>query len=451
LRLNTIISSLQHLFKVSAGYYFMQLCVFRLCSYFICGGKFTIYQLTILYRKFKADDIFTGTAFTGAGKVLIMNEDGRTEGIVEEADAGEGIEAVEGMISPGFINAHCHLELSHMKGMIAEGTGLVDFVQAVMSSRGGAAEEIQQAIKDAEQEMYNNGIVAAGDICNTTDTIAAKSSSKIHWHNFIEVSGFVDAAAQKRFDAAEEILKAFKDFAKPPSGFSTADGASTLNLEPSTFNSLSPHAPYSVSKTLFGLLNEATENQLITIHNQESKAEDELYKAGKGKFLELYKNFGIDISSFVPTGKSSFETWTNYFDKNQLIISVHNTFTNESDLHSSFNTHHSSFNFCLCPNANLYIERSLPPVEMLMNNGCSIALGTDSYASNHQLDIASEINVLRRNFPQIPLEKMLQWATLNGAKALQMENMLGSFEKGKIPGVLQLTNNRSVLKGKRIL
>lgn len=392
-----------------------------------------------MYRKFKADDIFTGTFFTGAGKVLITDEEGRIEGIVPETDAGEGIEALPGIISPGFVNAHCHLELSHMKGKIPGGTGLVDFVQAVMSSRGAGADEIQQAIKDAEQEMHGNGIVAVGDICNTADTIAAKAASKIHWHNFIEVSGFVEAAAQKRLDAAVEILNTF-------------NGAQLSVPSHQQLSSLSPHAPYSVSKALFALLNNLTENQLITIHNQESKAEDELYKTGGGKFLALYKNFGIDISSFIPPGKSSFGTWTDYFDRNQKIISVHNTFTGKDDLeYSTFNIQHSKISFCLCPNANVYIEKSLPPVEMLMQHGCHIVLGTDSYASNHQLDIAAEISTLRKSFPQINLEKMLQWATLNGAKALQMENMLGSFEKGKMPGIVQLTSEGLALKSKRII
>ncbi len=382
-----------------------------------------------MYRKFKAQDIFTGTAFTGPGYVLITREDGRVEGIVPEADGGEGVEIIEGMLSPGFINVHCHLELSHMKGKIPEGTGLVDFVQAVMGGRGSTPDVVQQAIVDAEQEMYRAGIVAVGDICNTTDTIATKSSSKIQWHNFIEVSGFVDAGAQKRFDAALEILNSFGT---------------------GTFNSLSPHAPYSVSKTLFNLLNNATENKLITIHNQESEAEDELYKAGKGKFLELYKNFGIDISSFSPPAKSSFAAWINYFTGQQKIISVHNTFTDETDI-QLLADHASSFAFCLCPNANLYIERALPPVKMLMENNCHIVLGTDSYASNRQLDIAAEITTLQKQFPEIGLETMLQWATLNGAKTLQTDSTLGSFEKGKTPGILQLTSEGLELKSNRIL
>ncbi len=71
-----------------------------------------------------------------------------------------------------------------------------------------------------------------------------------------------------------------------------------------------------------------------------------------------------------------------------------------------------------------------------MEQNCNIVLGTDSLASNHQLNILEEIKTLHKNFPEIKLETMLQWATINGAKALQMDNTLGSFEINKKPGVV---------------
>src|SRR6185437_3156496 len=96
--------------------------------------------------------------------------------------------------------------------------------------------------------------------------------------------------------------------------------------------------------------------------------------------------------------------------------------------------------FCLCPNANLYIENALPPVRLFLNNNCNIVLGTDSLASNHQLDILAEIKTIAKKFPEIKTETLLKWATINGAKALQMENEFGSFDKGKKPGVVLIEN-----------
>ena len=91
--------------------------------------------------------------------------------------------------------------------------------------------------------------------------------------------------------------------------------------------------------------------------------------------------------------------------------------------------------YCLCINANLYIENKVPPVDLLMKHNCHIVLGTDSYSSNWQLSIAKEMEAIRQHFPHIPDETILQWATSSGAMALGWDDELGSFEKGKRSGV----------------
>ncbi len=384
----------------------------------------------MLYRKIKGSKIFTGYHFAAADDVLIIQEDGTVEAIVHEKDAGAGIEDFDGIICPGFINAHCHIELSHLKNKIPTQTGLVNFVQQVMSNRAASLDEKENAMQLAEKELYESGTVAVGDICNTTDSILLKKNSNIYWHNFIEVSGFVDAAAQKRFDEAKLILNEFEKLtsdykAFPP--FGGIKGSLTVT----------PHAPYSVSKSLFKIINQHSKNAIISIHNQESEAEDELYFNKQGQFLELYKNFSIDIESFAATAKSSLQSWLPYFTNSQKIISVHNKFSNLDDVGFAHQFYgNENIFFCLCPNANLYIENKLPPVEMLMQQNCNIVLGTDSYASNWSLNIFEEIKTIRTNFPDISLETILQWATFNGAKALEIENVCGSFEKGKKPGVV---------------
>jgi len=352
-----------------------------------------------------------------APTVLITDGSGVIIDLVNIQEAGDGIEEFKGIISPGFVNAHCHLELSHLKGRIPENTGLVEFVQQVMNNRSKGNEQQLEAMEQADSKMYHSGIVAVGDICNSTDSIAVKKSSKILWHNFIEVSGFVGETANARLEAMKLVSDQFKN---------------ELPFQPKT---LSPHAPYSVSKKLFHLLNEQTEAQLITIHNQESAAEDELYLAKQGGFLDLYNNFEIDISSFEPTGKSSVQSWLPYFNKQQSILSVHNTYTSESDIDFliKYSEKHSSlFSYCICINANNYIEQKNPPIEMLINSDCNVVIGTDSLASNHQLNILEELKTIQlSNNPIFPLSTLLKWATINGAKALQLDSLVGSFEKGK--------------------
>ncbi len=315
--------------------------------------------------------------------------------------------------------------------MIPEKTGLVGFVQTVMRKRDqpGGVESItafqqlkEAAMKAADIEMYESGIVAVGDICNTTDSIQAKLSKRLQWKNFVEVSGFVGPFASSRLNSAMEVVKTF-----------TKEPTQSPAL-------LTPHAPYSVSKELFGLINELTCGQVLTIHSQESAAEEDLFRDASGDFLNLYKGLGIDISGFEPTGRSSFQSWFPHFNCGQSIISVHNTFITDGDIRFAQEMagyRSRDLSFCLCPNANTYIEDQLPPIDLIKKSGWNITLGTDSYASNHQLNILEEIKTLQSlsNCP-LELEELLQWATLNGAKALKMENTLGSFAVGKKPGIV---------------
>lgn len=406
-------------------------------------------------RKFKATQLFTGYQLLGKNQVLVTNNKGVVQDIIKEEEAGDDIETLEGILTPGLINCHCHLELSHLKNVIPPHTGLIEFLCSVVTNReapskfpppvGGEAFETPEekkynAIIAAEKEMYDNGIVAVGDIGNTADTSAVKPKSKIYWHNFVEVLSFTDAKANENFNHYKKVFNEFEQIRHK-----------TSNIR----NSLVPHAPYSISPKTFQLINEATANQIISIHNQEHTAEDELYKTGGGDYLKFFKIFGINKSPFPVTGKSSIRSVLPYFNKRQTIFLIHNTYMPEEDVIWA-NEYASANNikliYCLCPNANLYIENNLPPVEMLMKNNCTIVLGTDSYSSNWQLSIAKEMQALR-TLPEFEtvakLKLVLQWATINGAKALQWDDELGSFEKGKKPGVVLLKNDLS--SSKRLL
>lgn len=368
-----------------------------------------------MYRKFKADGIFTGEGFTPDDHILVAEENGRIADIIPAADAGENIEILQGILSPGFINCHCHIELSYLKNKIPQHTGLVDFVQAVMANRMAPDDVKLDAMQNAAAELYTSGTVAVGDICNTADSVRLKSESPLYWNNFIEVSGFVDATAEKRLEAAEIIAGRF----------------ATLDFP----FSIVPHAPYSVSKKLFNLLNEWTGGQLISIHNQEEATENQLYKNKRGGFLKLYENLGIDITGFEATGKTSFQSWLPYFTNGQRIISVHNTFISQEDIEAAKN-----IIFCICINANLYIENALPPLEMLIKNNCTIVLGTDSYASNTSLNMLEEMKSIQKNFPSVETATILKWATMNGSDALGITGKYGSFQKGKTPGIILIEN-----------
>jgi cytosine/adenosine deaminase-related metal-dependent hydrolase len=393
------------------------------------------------YRKFRADKLFDGENLLDDGFVLVTNNQGQIENVVPVDEAGSDIEIFDGIISPGLINCHCHLELSHLKNVIPAGTGLINFLKTVVQKRGFAPEIIQREIEKAEHEMFNNGIVAVGDISNQADAIQVKRNSKIRWHTFIEVLSMTDELADENVEHYSQVLKAHRDHLTAPHR-----------------SVITPHAPYTISKKTFELINERTTGEIISIHNQEHPAEDVLYKTGKGEFMELLEMFGFKSSPFSVTGKSSLQSYLAYFNNRQKIFLIHNTFISSEDI--LYAQEYAALNqlqlvFCLCPNANIYIENKLPPVEKLVSAGCHLVLGTDSYSSNWQLSIAKEMQslmstpFLRKMGSREALAMLLKWATINGARALNWENDLGSFDRGKTPGVVLIENDLS--SSKRIL
>ena len=158
----------------------------------------------------------------------------------------------------------------------------------------------------------------------------------------------------------------------------------------------------------------------------------------------MYERTKVSLDFFEATGRSSLQSVLPYFKKAARSILVHNSFTSKEDIQAVEKEMPNSF-WCLCPNANWYIEKTLPPIDLLRSQNATIVLGTDSYASNWSLNIMDEIKTIQKHFSSIPLAEMLQWATMNGARALQMESSLGSFEKGKKPGVVLIEGVESGL------
>src|SRR5580704_14306834 len=163
----------------------------------------------MFYRKISADQLFTGKIMLDGEFVLVVTESGRIESILPRSEAGEGVESFKGILCPGFINCHCHLELSHLKGEIPEKGGLVNFLLAVIKKRNYPQEIIELAAAEGEKEMIDNGIVAVGDICNTSYTLPRKKQGNLYYHNFIEATGFTEALAAERFKNSQDLFDLF--------------------------------------------------------------------------------------------------------------------------------------------------------------------------------------------------------------------------------------------------
>jgi len=373
-----------------------------------------------MYNKFKPQSLFTGHAIIdGDNRVVVTTKDGTIVDIISASEAGEDIQELDGLLCPGFINAHCHLELSHLKGAIPTETGLSEFVKQIVPKRAAALEVIEEAIEAAEIEMYNNGIVTVGDICNTADTIATKTKGKIAYYNFVEIYGLDPLLASQKMNEGLLLQAQYE----------------AANLKAVVI----PHASYSVPAALLELLANKYGSHTVSIHNQETKAENDFFENKKGAFVDMYARVGVDLNFFTPTQTTSLQSVLPYLKDAAKTIWVHNSFTSESDIKAVQATNTDAY-WCLCPNANQYIENTMPPVQLLREQHANIVIGTDSYASNWSLNMLDELKRIQLHNSQIPLAEMLTWITSNGARALQMDDKLGSIEIGKKPGLVLIEN-----------
>jgi cytosine/adenosine deaminase-related metal-dependent hydrolase len=128
----------------------------------------------------------------------------------------------------------------------------------------------------------------------------------------------------------------------------------------------------------------------------------------------------------------------NHITRSGNLILVHNTFADRNTVRMIMKR--QNLFWCLCPNSNIFIENQIPPLDMLIEEGCDIVIGTDSLASNKKLSILEELKTLQFNFPDTTVMDLVKWSTLNGAKALGEETNYGKIEAGKKPGLLLLEN-----------
>jgi len=372
-------------------------------------------------KSFKADYVFPVCADPIKNGIVTVDDSGKIISVSDQSanlNHDVPIEQLSGILCPGFINTHCHLELSHLKDKIEQGNGLVNFIKDVQKFRGADKSLVLDEIERADNEMFENGIVAVGDISNTNATIDKKKSSKLYYHSFIETFGFLPDRAADVFNNALALLNEFKPLSC----------------------SVTPHAPYSVSKELFKLIQKHCEHgdNIISMHNQECDDENKFYRYKLGAFNDLYAYFGMDITHFKPQARNSLQSVIPLLTDKQEILLVHNTCTNLKDIYF-IKRFDRKINFCFCPSANLYIEKRLPKIDLFMGQGHDLLLGTDSLASNSKLCILSEMKIIQEKFTSISTAELVKWATINGANYFGISEEKGTLETGKTPGLNLIT------------
>ena len=366
-------------------------------------------------RIISANSIFTGINFLSQELALVIDDFGILKDIVKKTEIQSSeIEHYDGIIAPGFVNAHCHLELSHLFSQIESKTGLIEFLKQVIAKRNNFNKKEQEdAAIEADFKMWESGIVAVGDISNIDTTFKTKANSKIYYHTFIELIGLNPLHSETIFEKGLSLLKELENY----------------NL----IGSLAAHAPFSSSKLLINKIANynGLNNLAFSIHNQESEEETKFFAGRPSGINDLFDYLNIDINWFTPPKTSSLLTYLDVIPNKKSLL-VHNTFCKEEDIITS---KHKFINWCFCPGANLFIENTLPNCDLFLNHNQNWCIGTDSLASNQKLDMCFEASILLAKSPSISIESILKALTYNGAKALGIEDKFGKLIIGKNTGL----------------
>ncbi|MCI0523074.1 MAG: amidohydrolase family protein, partial [Bacteroidales bacterium] len=201
---------------------------------------------------------------------------------------------------------------------------------------------------------------------------------------------------------------------------------------------ITPHAVYSVSRRLFTLIKEHISPASVTsLHFHESPDERELVGRRRGRLAESYLSLGV-THEMIDTPESHLAAALELSQLTAQLILVHNTFITTDEIHSLRQA--GNIWFCLCPSSNIRISGVMPPVRLLREVSDRIVTGTDSLASTDRLSILTEMRLLHDAMPEIPLDEIINWGTINGARALSKSDTIGSIEPGKRPGLLLIEN-----------
>ncbi len=321
----------------------------------------------------------------------------------QDIDRMANTEHYSGIMMAGMVNAHCHLELSYLRGKISEGGGFASFASQIGKVRTQSTmEERLRAIEEADREMAREGIVAVGDIVNGESSFMTKSRSGIKYRNFAELFGL-----------------------------NTLDASSVESLLSYDNTSLTLHSTYSLNSAIFRSVAQEISNTPLSIHFMESADEQNLYD-GCGSLHDWYRRMGFKCD-FLHHG-SPARRLVESVPADRSVMLVHCCMVRQEDIDLIMNHFTAPIYWVLSPRSNDYISRIEPPVELLRRNSLNICVGTDSLASNRSLSMIEELKM----FGDVPLAERLDWATRQGAAALGLETM-GEIEVGKRPGVMILS------------
>jgi hypothetical protein len=299
------------------------------------------------------------------------------------------------------------------------------------------------AISFWDSRMWAEGVSAAADICNGDTTFETKRDSPIFYASFCELFG-LNADPRRAFELRDKAVAAdLTASVTPHSLYSLNHAAFAAAVAGQEAGAAAYNADYKDNGNTGNSLRSLSPPHPLSIHFMESEEEAELFKR-RGAMWQWYQNQGFKPDFIAPEGegKNSSDSYSSPAERltaqvppDRPVMLIHNCAVTQRDIDIVMGHFTAPVTWVLCPRSNRYISKTAPPVQLLRKNGLHIALGTDSLASNDTLSIVREMAEIK----DVPLEELLRWATINGAKADGSDCALGTIEVGKIPGITLLT------------
>lgn len=344
-------------------------------------------------------------------------------GVCEDIDREDCF--YRGAVVPGFVNSHCHIELSHLKGVFKKGSGMAGFIDQINALRECADEDARKgAVREWMDILWRQGVSAMADISNCDESFSVKASSPVYTRTFLEVFGTEPEDCSSVMDSVSRLQKEAERFG--------LDAAPT------------PHSCYTMSPELLTAASAAgLASGFLSYHSQESPQEEQMIISGSGELYDNRKRLGM--STPPVTGRPSLLYFIERLGNvhpapfNEHILLVHNVCLTEEAADIALEKMPGVY-WALCPLSNIFIHNMLPPVPMMRRKGLRIAIGTDSLSSNTTLDMVGEMYRIQEEWPDIPLGEILTWACRNGASFLAKDSIFGAVLPGMKPGLVHIDN-----------
>ena len=317
-----------------------------------------------------------------------------------------------GVLFPGLVNAHCHLELSSLGGRIDLPMDFVPWIAKVVESLGAEPpDRARTAAAVAIRQIEAKGTVAVGDVSNTLAHLDLLGESRLHAVVFFELLGWDPARASAILEGAEARLAAV-----------------VTHLPQNVEVRLAAHAPHSVSVALLEGIR--ARGGPAALHLAESPAERQFLDGENGEWSAFLRQRAGAVA-FTAPHVSPVRYASDLGLLHPRLVAAHCVQVDATDI--ALLAHAGSY-VAVCPRSNRNLGVGIPPVPAMLEAGVRLCLGTDSLASVPSLDLIDDAVALRREFPSLDAAVIVRMATLGGAEALGLPD-LGVLAPGKRPAL----------------